>query len=68
MNTDIIDKNRIPERVIGCAFIVANTLGAGFLEKIYENALLHEIRKPGFMSSNRSPCPSPMMASMSEHT
>jgi GxxExxY protein len=26
---------------------VLNTLGAGFLEKVYENALAHELRKSG---------------------
>jgi GxxExxY protein len=35
------------EKVIGCAFKVANTLGPGFVEKVYENALLHELRKAG---------------------
>jgi GxxExxY protein len=40
--------NRITERIIGCAYTVANTLGCGFLEKVYENALLHELRKAGF--------------------
>jgi len=35
------------ETVIGCAFRVANTLGPGFLEKVYENALAHEVRKAG---------------------
>jgi GxxExxY protein len=33
------------DRVIGCAFGVMNQLGCGFLEKIYENALAHELRK-----------------------
>lgn len=28
-------------------FTVSNTLGGGFLEKVYENALAHEIRKNG---------------------
>ena len=37
--------NRITERVIGCAYTVSNTLGTGFLEKVYENALAHELRK-----------------------
>jgi GxxExxY protein len=41
--------NWISERVIGCAFPVANTLGTGFLEKVYENALAHELRKSGLM-------------------
>ena len=34
-------------RIIGCAFGVLNTLGAGFLEKVYENALAHEMRGAG---------------------
>jgi GxxExxY protein len=34
-------------RIIGCAFKVANALGHGFIEKVYENALAHEMRKPG---------------------
>lgn len=33
----------LTERIIGCAFKVANTLGPGFLEKVYENALAHEL-------------------------
>lgn len=35
------------EMVIGCAYTVANTLGPGFLEKVYENAHAHEMRKNG---------------------
>jgi GxxExxY protein len=33
------------EKIIGCAFTVSNVLGVGFLEKVYENALAHEMRK-----------------------
>ena len=39
--------NRLTETVIRCAFTVSNTLGCGFLEKVYENALAHELRKAG---------------------
>jgi GxxExxY protein len=39
--------NRLTELVIGCAYTVHNTLGVGFLEKVYENALVHELRKAG---------------------
>ena len=39
--------NQISERIIGCAFAVSNGLGSGFLEKVYENALAHELRKAG---------------------
>jgi GxxExxY protein len=31
--------------IIGYCFRVANELGPGFLEKVYENALAHELRK-----------------------
>jgi GxxExxY protein len=34
-----------PERTISCAFWVANALGHGFVEMVYENAIAHEIRK-----------------------
>ena len=37
--------NELSQRVIGCAFEVSNTLGAGFFEKIYENALCVEFEK-----------------------
>ncbi len=34
--------SEITEKIIGAAFEVANILGAGFLEKVYERALLKE--------------------------
>lgn len=37
----------LTERIIGCAYAVANGLGAGFLEKVYENALAYELRQQG---------------------
>jgi GxxExxY protein len=37
----------LTERIIGCAYQVGNTLGPGFLEKVYENAFAHELRKSG---------------------
>ena len=39
--------SQLTEKVIRCAFAVSNTLGCGFLEKVYENALAHELRKAG---------------------
>lgn len=47
MNTDEHRFHTLTERIIGCAFTVSNTLGCGFLEKVYENALAHELRKAG---------------------
>ena len=37
--------NHITEKIIGCSYNVSNSLGCGFLEKVYENALTHELRK-----------------------
>jgi len=45
----------LSERVIGCAFTVSNTLGAGFLEKVYENALAHELCKNGVRAIQQHP-------------
>ena len=46
--------DEITERVIGCAYTVANTLGTGFLEKVYENALAYELRKAGYAVQQQS--------------
>ena len=35
-------------KIIKCAYKVHNTLGTGFLEKVYENAMAIELRKNGF--------------------
>ena len=35
----------LTHKIIGAAFEVHNTLGAGFLEKVYENALCLELNK-----------------------
>ncbi|WP_198246314.1 GxxExxY protein [methane-oxidizing endosymbiont of Gigantopelta aegis] len=40
--------NSISEKIIGYAFNVSNTLGAGFLEKVYQNALHLELLDAGF--------------------
>jgi len=50
--------NKITEKIIGCAYTIASCLGSGFLEKVYENALAHEIRKTGleFYSNTVSWC------------
>lgn len=47
--------NALTEKVIGAAFEVSNTLGAGFLEKVYENALAIEIRKCGLDVKQQAP-------------
>jgi GxxExxY protein len=52
---DLIDLNPVTEKIIGCAFTVSNTLGAGFLEKVYENALALEIQKAGLKVLQQHP-------------
>jgi len=55
MNADERRFNAITEKVIGCAYTVANTLGVGFLEKVYENALAHELTKTGLEFTQQDP-------------
>jgi GxxExxY protein len=45
----------LSERVIGCAFEVSNTLGAGFLEAVYENALCCELTGCGIAFQRQKP-------------
>ena len=39
--------DEITQAIIGCAFEVCNELGAGFLESVYEKALLLALREKG---------------------
>jgi len=61
MNTDerglkaSIPINDLTEKVIGCSFAVSNTLGSGFLEKVYENALALELRESGLHVTQQHP-------------
>ena len=52
MNQDL---NIITESIIGCAYTLANILGHGFIEKIYENALNHELSKSGLRVKQQYP-------------
>jgi GxxExxY protein len=45
----------LTEKIIGCAFKVYNTLGYGFLESVYENSLLIELRKTRLNAENQRP-------------
>jgi len=53
MNADTL--NNLSEKIIGCAFRVHNVLGCGFLEKVYENALSHELRKNSLSLEQQKP-------------
>jgi len=41
------------ERIIKCFYEVYNNLGYGFLEKVYENALLKELKANGFQCESQ---------------
>ena len=47
MNANRDRANEVSNRIIGAALTVANALGVGFVEKVYENALAHELRQAG---------------------
>jgi GxxExxY protein len=52
MNTDERGFNDpLTERVLGAVFEVSNTLGVGFLEKVYERALLREFALRGIRAT-----------------
>ena len=44
---DFGDVNQWTQRIISCAMRVSNTLGVGFLEKVYENAMIVEFEIEG---------------------
>jgi GxxExxY protein len=55
MNTDEDKINLLTEKIIGCAFKVHNVLGCGFAERVYENALLLELREAGLVVQQQVP-------------
>jgi len=50
-----VEIDKITERIIGCAYKVSNTLGIGFIEKVYENAHFHEMKKDGLKVVQQHP-------------
>ena len=49
------DVNEITQTIIGCAYTVSNTLGIGYVEKVYENALVLATRKAGLIVEQQFP-------------
>jgi GxxExxY protein len=54
MNADYVHSD-ITGEVIGAAYAVYNALGHGFLEKVYENALVVELGKRGVRVQTQTP-------------
>ena len=47
--------NNLTRTVIGCAYKVHNTLGFGFAEEVYENAMQIELRNNGIQALKQEP-------------
>ena len=45
----------LTEKCIGCFYTVYNYLGYGFLESVYEKAMLIELRRQGLKASRQQP-------------
>ncbi len=54
MNADFKHKS-ISDAVLCCFYTVYNSLGYGFLERVYEKALLHELTKRGIAALQQFP-------------
>jgi GxxExxY protein len=52
-----VERDKLTEVIIGCACRVSNTLGAGFLEKVYENAIILELKATGLNCEQQKPIP-----------
>ena len=55
MHTNEHELDFLIEKIIGAAYEVANVLGSGFLEKLYERALLEELTLRGLTVQSRFP-------------
>jgi GxxExxY protein len=51
----IYPEQELTQKILAGAFAVHNTLGCGFLEKVYSNALLFELRKMGLHCEQEVP-------------
>ena len=49
----MIYEKKLSDEIIGCAIQVHKTLGNGFLEKVYENALILELKENNLLAENQ---------------
>jgi GxxExxY protein len=52
-----MEESTLTNRILACAVKVHKALGIGFLEKVYENALVHELKKAGLSAEQQKPIP-----------
>lgn len=52
-----MEEGTLTKKIIACANTVHNRLGAGFLEKVYENSMVIELRKNGLKVEQQFPIP-----------
>ena len=57
ISTSILIEGELTQKILGAAFKVQNTLGAGFLEKVYENALSFGLRNLGLSIESQKTFP-----------
>lgn len=50
-----MDNEELTKSIIACAFAVHRQLGAGFLEKVYENAMIVELSMRGLKVKQQHP-------------
>lgn len=51
----MLPHQEITHKIIGCCFDVINELGAGFLESVYENALMVAFQEKGIFAETQVP-------------
>ena len=57
MTRNVDSINWLTETIIGCSFRVLNTLGIGFLESVYQNALAYQLQSKGLAVGPAKPDP-----------
>jgi GxxExxY protein len=57
ISSSILLEGELTEKILGAALKVQNTLGVGFLEKVYENALCVELREGGLAVESQKAFP-----------
>jgi GxxExxY protein len=55
IKTESLLHEELTDKVLGACFEVAKELGAGFLESVYEKALLVAIRQKGLLAQAQVP-------------